>query len=120
MSAIIGEDRKQHTNTVPVLITLLLVVLVVSICLPDHILEVTGYFHTLGGYGTKFIIILYGILGASPMPSAPLTILITAIYGPHLTIAIATGGNLLAALLEHHSHPQSSLIAIRCGLATGT
>jgi uncharacterized membrane protein YdjX (TVP38/TMEM64 family) len=45
-------------------------------------------------------LVLYIILGATPIPSEPLTILLTAMYGPLQAIIIGTIGNTFAALLE--------------------
>ena len=45
-------------------------------------------------------LIAYALLGATPIPSEPLTIFITTLYGPLIAILVATAGNTLAAWVE--------------------
>jgi uncharacterized membrane protein YdjX (TVP38/TMEM64 family) len=54
-----------------------------------------------GWVGLVIIVGIYGILGASPIPSEPLTLLLSPLVGPFLTTIIAGSGNLLAALVEY-------------------
>jgi uncharacterized membrane protein YdjX (TVP38/TMEM64 family) len=54
-----------------------------------------------GWVGMVLSLVIYTALGASPIPSEPLTIFISTIYGPLLAMLIAGFGNLLAALLEY-------------------
>ena len=54
-------------------------------------------------YPTLSIVIslsLYALLGATPIPSEPLTLLLITLYSPIVTVLIVTIGNTLAALLE--------------------
>jgi uncharacterized membrane protein YdjX (TVP38/TMEM64 family) len=45
---------------------------------------------------------LYAVLGATPIPSEPLTIFIASFEGPLLALILATFGNTLAALIEFY------------------
>lgn len=45
---------------------------------------------------------LYAVLGATPIPSEPLTVFIASIDGPLLALILATFGNTLAALVEFY------------------
>lgn len=51
--------------------------------------------------GLSVAVVVYGVLGASLIPSEPLTVLIGAIFGPLIATLIATLGNLLAAYVEY-------------------
>ena len=51
--------------------------------------------------GLFVAVVVYGVLGASLIPSEPLTVLIGAIFGPLIAIVIATLGNVLAAYVEY-------------------
>ena len=44
---------------------------------------------------------LYGLLGLSPIPSEPLTVLLSTVYGPLLAALIAGAGNMIAAVIEY-------------------
>ncbi len=46
------------------------------------------------------ILIAYTLLGATVIPSEPLTVFLITLYGPILAVLVATAGNTLAALLE--------------------
>jgi uncharacterized membrane protein YdjX (TVP38/TMEM64 family) len=45
---------------------------------------------------------LYAVLGATPIPSEPLTVFIASFEGPLLALILATFGNTLAALVEFY------------------
>lgn len=51
------------------------------------------------GFGVS--ILLFGMLGATPIPSEPLTIFLSTIYGPLLATVATAIGNLLSALVEY-------------------
>jgi uncharacterized membrane protein YdjX (TVP38/TMEM64 family) len=51
--------------------------------------------------GLIVAVVVYGVLGASLIPSEPLTVLIGAIFGPLIATLIATLGNVLAAYVEY-------------------
>jgi len=54
-----------------------------------------------GWVGLVTAVLLYGLLGLSPIPSEPLTVLLSTIFGP-LSATLAAGfGNLLAAIIEY-------------------
>ena len=54
-----------------------------------------------GSFGILICISLLGILGISPIPSEPITVFITGIFGPFLAMIITWLGNLFSALLEY-------------------
>ncbi|GAP05979.1 uncharacterized conserved protein [Anaerolinea thermolimosa] len=66
--------------------------------------------HAISGLFVAFLV--YGILGASLIPSEPLTVLIGALFGPWIATLVATFGNILAALVEYY-------IGRKVGHATG-
>ena len=54
-----------------------------------------------GPYGILVSTIVFGLLGATPIPSEPLTILLSTIYGPFWAMVSTSIGNLLSALVEY-------------------
>lgn len=54
-----------------------------------------------GALGPLIMIATYGLLGASPVPSEPLTVINGALFGPFLGMMIAGTGNTLAAVVEY-------------------
>lgn len=55
-----------------------------------------------GAAGPLVMVGLYGLLGASPVPSEPLTVMGGAVFGPLLGTMIAGVGNTLAAVVEYY------------------
>jgi uncharacterized membrane protein YdjX (TVP38/TMEM64 family) len=55
-----------------------------------------------GALGIVAAVIVYGILGATLVPSEPLTILIGAVFNPLVATIAASLGNILAALVEYY------------------
>jgi uncharacterized membrane protein YdjX (TVP38/TMEM64 family) len=54
-----------------------------------------------GPYGVLVSTIVFGLLGATPIPSEPLTILLSTIFGPFWAMVATSIGNLLSALVEY-------------------
>jgi uncharacterized membrane protein YdjX (TVP38/TMEM64 family) len=54
-----------------------------------------------GWIGLVVSVALYGLLGLSPIPSEPLTVLLSTVYGPLTATFVAGTGNLLAAVMEY-------------------
>jgi uncharacterized membrane protein YdjX (TVP38/TMEM64 family) len=55
-----------------------------------------------GALGIVFSVLIYGVLGATLVPSEPITVLVGAVFGPWIATLVATIGNLLAALVEYY------------------
>ncbi|NMC84950.1 MAG: TVP38/TMEM64 family protein [Anaerolineaceae bacterium] len=53
-----------------------------------------------GRWSALACVFIYALLGATPVPSEPITVLLTTLFGPWWTALIATVGNTLAALIE--------------------
>ncbi len=79
-----------------------LILILMMIFTPDKFLaDVKTVIGSSGSLGFVFSIILYGLLGASPIPSEPLTVLISGLFGPLEATWIACLGNLVAAIIEY-------------------
>ena len=66
-----------------------------------EIKPLTDFIAASGWLGMLLSIAIYALLGASPIPSEPLTILISASFGPFSAMVVAGVGNLLSALVEY-------------------
>lgn len=53
-----------------------------------------------GPLGSIICVLIYGALGATPIPSEPFTIVVSGLFGPLQTTWIACVGNVIAAMLE--------------------
>jgi uncharacterized membrane protein YdjX (TVP38/TMEM64 family) len=54
-----------------------------------------------GYLGLALAVLVYGALGPTPIPSEPLTLFISATFGPLAAMLVAGLGNLLASLVEY-------------------
>lgn len=98
------------TNPVPtskskpltIIIVVMTVILIVVILLTNHLNGVRDFIHRSGWVGMVASVLLYALLGASPIPSEPLTVLIAASIGPLASTFVTGIGNLLSALLEYY------------------
>jgi uncharacterized membrane protein YdjX (TVP38/TMEM64 family) len=54
-----------------------------------------------GPYGILLSMVLFGLLGATPIPAEPFTILLSTIYGPFWAMVATAIGTLLSALVEY-------------------
>ena len=61
----------------------------------ETFIQKSGWVGMLAGIG------IYGLLGASPIPSEPLTIFLSSVIGPFQATIITGLGNLLAATVEY-------------------
>jgi uncharacterized membrane protein YdjX (TVP38/TMEM64 family) len=64
--------------------------------------RIRNFIATSGWIGLLVSVGMYALLGASPIPSEPLTILLSTIFGPLSATLVAGLGNLLAAVMEYY------------------
>jgi uncharacterized membrane protein YdjX (TVP38/TMEM64 family) len=99
------DNRRRSIAANKYLRVILLVVLVVavSIALPAHTLvRVFEFVLEHENLGVLILLAVYALLGATFVPSEPLTLLLAAYYGPLPAAMIATVGNTLAGMLEFY------------------
>jgi uncharacterized membrane protein YdjX (TVP38/TMEM64 family) len=99
-----AEDNEvRQENKFPSWLTFILVIAAILGALRIATAEYTQVktlIQNSGPFGMFISVILFGILGATPIPSEPLTILLSTIYGPFLAMIVTSIGNLLSALVE--------------------
>lgn len=93
--------KKQRQQIISLILTLL-VVLILIILLARNMTAVRAFIGESGWIGLLVSILIYAILGASPIPSEPLTVLLSTVYGPFAATLVSGTGNLLAALIEYY------------------
>jgi uncharacterized membrane protein YdjX (TVP38/TMEM64 family) len=91
-----------RATSLQVLLLLIFSSLVIVLILSNEVDRVRAYIQASGWFGAFVTILLYGVLGASPVPSEPLTVLNSTISGPFIATLVATLGNTLAALVEYY------------------
>jgi uncharacterized membrane protein YdjX (TVP38/TMEM64 family) len=78
-----------------------LIILVLIFFISREMETVRAYIRHSGWIGLLVSVGLYGLLGLSPIPSEPLTVLLSTVYGPITATLVAGTGNLLAAWMEY-------------------
>jgi uncharacterized membrane protein YdjX (TVP38/TMEM64 family) len=93
-------DRSRYVRYVKPLGVILLAILVSVFVLKqgaNDLIKISDKYHDLA---IIISLLAYALLGATVVPSEPLTLFLVALYGPVLTLLIATVGNTLAAMVE--------------------
>ncbi len=98
----IEKETPDRTRLLTGLIITAVVILTLALILSRNMDGVRAFLQQSGQIGLLISVGLYGLLGASPIPSEPLTVLLSALYGPLPITIVATFGNLLAALVEYY------------------
>ncbi len=96
------DEKNNRTRLAVILVTTLILVLIAILVASRHMDGIREFLVRSGKIGLVISVGLYGILGASPIPSEPLTVLLSALYGPEYITVVATLGNLLSALVEYY------------------
>ncbi len=96
----IEEKPKNHNLRNLIIIVVVIVVLVVVVS--NEMEGVRDFIASSGWVGMLVSLGLYALLGASPIPSEPLTVLLSTVFGPLVATLLAGTGNLLAALMEYY------------------
>ncbi len=63
---------------------------------------IEGIIHRLGAFGPILSLVLYAVLGMSPIPADALTLINGAVFGPVWGGLVAWAGTTLAALVEYY------------------
>lgn len=84
-----------------ILIAAILASLIIVVLIAKNGDDVQNFITRLGLLGPALSILLYAVLGASPIPSDPLSFINGAIFGPIFGTLISWIGNMLAAYLEY-------------------
>lgn len=92
----------QKTNAIRILVISLLVMALAILLVTQDMAAIRGFIRTHGAAGLAVAVLIYGVLGATLVPSEPLTVLIAGIFGPLVAIFVATMGNILAATVEYY------------------
>ena len=94
------ENKKSRPITI--LVVSLFIVLILIFFLSKDMEKVQTFIRNSGYWGLVISVGIYGLLGATPIPSEPLTVLISTIYGPIQATIVAGLGNMVAAMMEYY------------------
>jgi uncharacterized membrane protein YdjX (TVP38/TMEM64 family) len=95
-------NRHQRVRSLISLIVMLAILFVVVAFFSNQLEAVSHFIRRVGWLGWLVSILIFGLFGATPIPSEPVTVLITTIFGPLSAAIITSLGNLLAALVEFY------------------
>lgn len=95
------EPKKSNLLSILILIVTLALIFVAANYFSTEIGHIKEYLKQAGPYAFIVTVVIYGILGASPVPSEPLTAVLSGLFNPWQAMLVATLGNSLAALVEY-------------------
>ena len=93
---------EKNPNPLRILIIVILILIILLFFVSKDMDHIRNFIANSGWIGLLVSIALYGLLGASPIPSEPLTVLLSTIFGPLNATIVAGFGNLLAAVIEYY------------------
>ena len=93
-------SQGNSARIIKAVIALLLVITATILALTLNTQELQGFLQRYKTWSIAVSLGIYTLLGATPIPSEPLTLIITSMYGPWLAALLATLGNTGAALIE--------------------
>jgi uncharacterized membrane protein YdjX (TVP38/TMEM64 family) len=94
--------QKKKGKPIAILVGSILLIMILVYIFAKDMDRVKTFISGSGYIGLIISIGLYGLLGATVIPSEPLTVLISTIYGPIQATLVAGLGNMVAALLEYY------------------
>ncbi|MCL5995107.1 MAG: VTT domain-containing protein [Chloroflexi bacterium] len=93
--------EENRTKLIRALLVIVLSILAVLFSLSQGLDQLQDVVRRSGWPGLLLAIGVYAVLGASPIPSEPLTLIISATFNPFIATFVASVGNVLAALFEY-------------------
>jgi uncharacterized membrane protein YdjX (TVP38/TMEM64 family) len=78
----------------------ILIILATVLALHQNTHQLQEFIQRYRKWGAVLSLLIYALLGATPVPSEPITLIITSMFGPWPAALLATIGNTLAALIE--------------------
>jgi uncharacterized membrane protein YdjX (TVP38/TMEM64 family) len=97
------EEKKEKRNqSLSILISIILFMVVIGVIVTFDLQKIETFIKGAGVWGLVVSILVYASLGATFIPSEPLTILIGAIFGPWIAVLTSWIGNSLSALVEYY------------------
>lgn len=94
--------KKINVKSILILACTIVVLFVIANYFSTELNQVKSFLEQAGPYAFVIAIVIYGILGASPIPSEPLTAVLSGIFSPWKAMLVATLGNSLAAMVEYY------------------
>lgn len=94
-----GGERAKAAR---ILVASILLLIVGGYFVYHDMTAIQSFIESRGALGIVAAVVVYAILGATLVPSEPLTVLVGAVFGPFIATLVATLGNLLAALVEYY------------------
>lgn len=101
-SVVPGTKKTGKSQSIYTLIFSVLIMGVAAIVFTQDMNKIKAFISQAGAWGIIVSILIYALLGATLIPSEPLTLFIGALFGPLLAILIAGTGNTLSAFVEYY------------------
>ncbi len=97
-----SAPKKTNLKSILILVITILVLFVIANYFSKELNQVKDFLEKAGPYSFVIATVIYGLLGASPIPSEPLTAVLSGVFSPWKAMLVATIGNSLAAMVEYY------------------
>jgi uncharacterized membrane protein YdjX (TVP38/TMEM64 family) len=92
----------KKANAIRMLLISVVLLGVITYFLLNDMKAIQNFIAANGTLGLAVSILVYGVLGATLVPTEPLTVVIGAVFSPLIATIAATLGNTLAAFIEYY------------------
>lgn len=93
-------DETNRNKLIKIGLVILFVILASVLALNLNFIEIGKFIEKHQTLGLLLCILIYLMMGITPIPSEPLTVILSALLGPGWAVGLASIGNTLAALVE--------------------
>jgi uncharacterized membrane protein YdjX (TVP38/TMEM64 family) len=106
-----STNKPNKKKSLSILIIVLTVVIALVFLISSDLTAIRDFVKHSGWVGLVVSVLIYALLGASPIPSEPFTIIIAAAIGPIASTIVTGIGNLFSALIEYYMGHKISDVA---------
>jgi uncharacterized membrane protein YdjX (TVP38/TMEM64 family) len=94
--------ENQRTRSIRIIVVSILAMILIAVIATKDMDGIKTFITRSGYWGLPIVVAIYGVMGATVIPSEPLTVIISTLFNPLLATIVAGLGNTLAAVIEYY------------------
>lgn len=94
--------ENQRNRSIRIIVVSILAMLLVAVVATKDMSNIKTFITQSGYWGLPIVVGIYGVMGATVIPSEPLTVIISTLFSPFIATLVAGCGNILAAVVEYY------------------
>lgn len=94
--------ENQRTRSIQIIGVCVLLMILIGVVATKDMDVIKSFISHSGYWGLPVAVAIYGLMGATVIPSEPLTVIISTLFTPLLATLVAGVGNTIAAVIEYY------------------